>query len=80
MVQAQKIAQLTRPTRLKHFAGEPTADNLKQIPVAVMGVFEFKNEKELAGYRRFIYSINKDAICCYRTMRMGLLLYVVRWK
>lgn len=57
----------------------PTEAQINSIPLAYPGVYELSDD-ETAKTRRFIYSINKDGIRRWRTMREGGLLFVWRIK
>lgn len=59
--------------------GVPTEAQINSIPLAYPGVYEL-SDKECAKTRAFLYSINKDQIRRYRTMREGSLLFVWRIK
>jgi hypothetical protein len=57
----------------------PTSEQIGAIPLAKAGEYEL-NEAETRKTRAFIYSINKDGIRKYRTIREGRLLMVWRIK
>lgn len=57
----------------------PSQDQIDSIPKALCGEFEL-NEKEAQTLRSRLYSINKDGIRRYRTMRDGPYLVVWRMK
>ena len=57
----------------------PTEAQINAIPLAYPGVYEL-GDREMNKTRSYIYSINKDGIRRYRTMREGTLLFVWRIK
>lgn len=57
----------------------PTEAQINAIPLAYPGVYEL-SDREMNKTRSYIYSINKDGIRRYRTMREGALLFVWRIK
>jgi len=57
----------------------PTVVDLAAIPLSTSGEFEL-NEKEVRQTRYLIYSINKQGMFRYRTMRDGRYLQVWRIK
>jgi len=63
--------------RSKHVL--PTVVDLAAIPLSTSGEFEL-NEKEVRQTRNLIYSINKQGMIRYRTMRDGRYLQVWRIK
>jgi hypothetical protein len=56
------------------------AARVERLGLATTLEMEFRNEKELANYRKYLYGINKDGIRRYRTMREGQNLIVWRLK
>lgn len=73
---AEKRSGSTREAVVRPTA---TVEGLLAIPLATMGEFEMR-EDEIARFRRLAYSINKDGIRRYRTLRDGRLLMVWRIK
>lgn len=57
--------------------GMPSNEMILALPIAKSGEYEL-SEKETRTLRSRLYSINKDGIRRYRTMRDGP--YVVVWR
>jgi len=58
---------------------QPTLVELHSMPIAHSGEFEL-SDKECKQTRRLIYSINKQGVFRYRTLREGRYLQVWRIK
>jgi len=72
------LSMVPRPRRriTRHI---PSESELIALPVAYAGEFEL-SEAEVKQTRRLIYSINKQGMFRYRTLREGTLLNVWRIK
>ena len=66
-------------SNIKPVRGVPTVDQINSIPLAAPGVFEL-SDAECRRTRAFLYSINKDGIRKFRTVREAPFLFVIRWK
>jgi hypothetical protein len=61
------VGSITVSHRVKE--GEVNAETLSTINVADVLCIAFKSDKNMARYRRLVYSINKQAEFRYRTIR-----------
>lgn len=66
-------------SNIKPIRGIPTEAQINSIPLAQPGVFECSDD-ECRRTRSFLYSINKDGIRKFRTIREAPFLFVIRWK
>jgi len=63
----QMVGSITVSHRVKE--GEANAETLQTINVADVLCISFRSDKNMARYRRLVYSINKQAEFRYRTIR-----------
>lgn len=71
---AATLSLVPRPVRYI-----PTENDIRKIPLARGGEFDL-SDKEIIQTRRLVYSINRQGVFLYRTIRQGSLLMIWRIK